>query len=163
MIIATRATALRIPIFRLYCDKPYSRALRPVNLNLVQLLGIRRVSWRSSGNGLRWLSKRHVIAVLLAIALVLAATACGPDAPRDEAATQDVRGLVLRVEASSLLELKSLVVEDDDGVEWAFEGRGGSFTGFTPSHLREHMVLDMRVTVTFHREDGALVLDEVGD
>ena len=67
------------------------------------------------------------------------------------------------MEASSLLELESLVVEDDDGVEWAFEGRGGSFVGFTPSHLREHMVLGMRITVTFHREDGALVLDEVGD
>ena len=118
---------------------------------------------RPSGHGLRWLSKRHVIAVMLAMALVSAVTACGPDIPQDEAATQTVRGLVRQVEASSLLELELLVVEDDDSVEWAVEGRGSSFADFTPSHLREHMVLGMPVTVTFHREDGTLVLNEVGD
>ena len=70
--------------------------------------------------------------------------------------------MVVEVEAASLLELKSLIVLDDAGKEWTFVARGyrGSFT---PSHLNEHRVVGDPIAVTFHRENGDLVVDDITD
>ena len=107
----------------------------------------------------------RVALVLVPMALTAAALACGGGAdggPGAEGA-ETVRGLLLEVNARSLLELETLTVRADDGAEWRLEARGKRFALFTPSHLREHMVSGLPVTVTFHRENGALVLDEIAD
>ena len=87
--------------------------------------------------------------------LAIMPVACG------EEKTGVVRGVVTGVEAMSLLELRSLDVEDEDGDTWHFEARG--FKGYTPSHLREHMVQGLRVAVVYHKEKGAMVIDEITD
>ena len=99
----------------------------------------------------------------LAAALVLAftAAACGDGDGGPE--IMSVRGLVQEVEARSLLEIDSVTVRDDDGREWVIEGGGTEIPGFSPSHVREHMVLGQPVTAFFHREDGVLALDDMTD
>ncbi len=76
---------------------------------------------------------------------------------------ESVGGLIQDVQAESLLELRSLTLRDDDGEMLRFEAKGKILAEFPPSHLREHMVLGLRVTVVFHREGDALILDDVID
>ena len=109
--------------------------------------------------------------VVLAVALPMAAlglTACGGDSSSDMSAQADrhvetVRGRILEVNARSLLELESLRLEDEDGTIWMFEGGGRKLPGFTPSHIREHMVTGQRVSVTFERDGAALSIVDVAD
>ena len=42
-------------------------------------------------------------------------------------------------------------------------GGSAQISGFSPSHFREHMALGLPATVTFHQEDGKLVLDDIKD
>jgi hypothetical protein len=98
------------------------------------------------------------------VALVLAgfAVACGGDGSAAQGA-QTVRGLIVEVNARSLLELETLTIEGADGSRWRLEARGRSFGEFTPSHLREHMVQGLPVSASFHREGDVLVLDGIRD
>ena len=98
-------------------------------------------------------------------AVVGGALSCGSDSDQDAAqpATGEVSGLILDLDARSLLELESVTLEDENGATWIFEAQGKRLAGFTPSHLREHMLLGEPVTVAFHRENGVLVLDDVTD
>ena len=75
--------------------------------------------------------------------------------------TEIVRGLVFEVNAKSLLEIESLTVVDNGGNTWNFNA--GKFRGFTPSHLNEHRVVGVPITVTFHRIEGDLVIEEIID
>ena len=101
-----------------------------------------------------WLA--HAVAVV-AVALLLTLGACGSQSGA-------VRGHVVDVQSESLLELKSAEIMDGDGKRWRFEARGLSDPAdFTPSHLREHMVLGEPVTVKYHSEDGVLVIDDISD
>ena len=106
-------------------------------------------------------ASRFILGLVL-IATVPGVAGCGGDAA-DVASPQSVRGLIRDVEARSLLELESLTVEGQRGRVWRFEARGEKLPELTPSHLREHMVLGQPVTVTFHQEDGVLVLDAITD
>ena len=111
------------------------------------------------------MSAWQVTLLLVPITLIATALACGAGTSSDSKgqSSEMVHGLVRAVQTRSLLELESLTVEDDDGTEWRFEARGRRFADFTPSHLREHMVLGVPVTATFHRENGVLVLDDITD
>ena len=95
--------------------------------------------------------------------LVLGSWACGggtaPSADTTQAA--EVTGALVGVESPSLLVLDSLDVRDAAGHVWHFLADG--YSGFTPSHLREHMVQGLPVTVRYRSEDGGLVLVEVTD
>ena len=94
--------------------------------------------------------------------LIAAAFACGSEEPTNSPApAEEVKGVVLEVESRSILELASLKVQDDVGGTWHFVARG--FQGFTPSHLREHMVLGAPVTVVFRRDGDQLVIVEITD
>ncbi len=73
------------------------------------------------------------------------------------------RGYVIGVESRTLLELDSVSVRTEEGETIQLNARGKLFPGFSPSHLREHMVQGLPVTVTYHRENGDLVLDDVRD
>ena len=106
-----------------------------------------------------------VIAVGLALAAAL--TSCDGDAngkaAERTANLETVRGMVLEVDAESLISLAALEVQDDKGAVWRFEGRGKVVPGFTPSHLNEHKLLGQSVEITFYREGGALVLHDITD
>jgi hypothetical protein len=109
--------------------------------------------------------------VFLFLALPVAALgliACGGDSASDTSSqtieeAETVRGLILEVNAKSLLELESLRLEDEGGTIWLFEGGGRTFPGLTPSHIREHMVAGQRVSVTFERDGDVLTVVDVGD
>ena len=95
-------------------------------------------------------------------ALVLGALSCQRE-PGQKSETEMVRGHILEVEAKSLLELGKLIIQDEDGELWSFGEQQSVPAQFTPSHLRDHMVQGLSVTVTFHRKDGFLVIDDIAD
>lgn len=72
-----------------------------------------------------------------------------------------VTGHVVDVSARSLLEIDVLTVEDEEGAEWRFSGRG--YRGVSPSHLRQHMVQVFQVVVTYREEGDGLVIEEIRD
>ena len=98
------------------------------------------------------------LVVMSAVALLM--TACGSD-EKTPATLESVTGQVGEIEPASLLEVGALTVTDQAGRTWRFEGR--SYKGFTPSHLREHKLQGLPITVLFHREGSVLVIDDVTD
>ena len=96
------------------------------------------------------------------LAVWLAAVGCGSAATDGERPPEMVRGAVVRVQARSLTELDFLDVRDDTGFIWRFRP-GLSYRGFTPSHLREHMVQGLPVTVVYRWKDDALLMEAVTD
>ena len=102
------------------------------------------------------------IAIIVLLTSVLACSG-GLDTESKVDLIESVDGLIQDVQAKSLLELQSLTLRDDNGEMLRFEANGKILSGFPPSHLREHMVLGLRVTVVFHREGDALILDDVTD
>lgn len=73
-----------------------------------------------------------------------------------------VRGIVIEVEARSFAEVAVLTIEEEDtGKVWTFQADGP--VGFTPSHIREHMMQGQAVTVRFQERDGLFVAHLVTD
>ncbi len=101
-------------------------------------------------------------AVVLLAAWLAAAGCAGGAATDDTGPPQSVRGVVVRVEARSLTELEFLDVRDETGFVWRFRP-GISHRGFTPSHLREHMVLAQPVTVIFRWNGDTPLIEDVAD
>lgn len=93
---------------------------------------------------------------LLGSALLLFAVSCGGE-------TRSVRGLIVEVVAESFLVVDTFTVEDEDQVRWTIHGGGKRFEGFPPSHLREHMVQGLPVTVWFEERDGMLFMKDIAD
>ena len=73
-----------------------------------------------------------------------------------------MRGWVTDVQARSIDEVASLTVREE-GTEkvWTFQAEGP--IGFTPSHLREHMLQGQPVTVHYQERQGRLVAVLVTD
>ena len=94
--------------------------------------------------------------LVLVYAVLLSAVSC-------ESETRSVRGLIVEVVAGSLLIVETVTVEDEDQVRWTVHGGGKRFDGFSPSHLREHMVQGLPVTVWFEERDGRLFMKDVSD
>lgn len=99
--------------------------------------------------------KLVVLATLFA--LVCALAACDSE-------NKVVRGTPVNVQSETLLELTVVDVVVGGVERWHFEGRGfRSSTGFTPSHLREHMVQGLSITVRYHEEGEVFVIDDITD
>ena len=81
----------------------------------------------------------------------------------DNAVIETVHGFIQNVESKSLLELEAVEVVDENGKLWRAEARGILIPDFTPSHLNEHKVLGLKVTLTFYREGDVLVLTDITD
>ena len=100
------------------------------------------------------------------MALAIVAVSCGGSSniqSADGSESKIVRGLIQEVESKNLLELESLVIRTDSGEVFVLEARDGDSQYFPPAHLRQHMVLGAVVTITFHRQDGALIIDRIED
>ena len=96
------------------------------------------------------------LSLLLMSALALNAISCTNS-------VGSVRGLVVEVVAKSLIEVETLTLVDKDNTQLKFYCKGTIFQEFTPSHLREHMLLGDPITVWFERRDGILLLKEIKD
>jgi len=103
---------------------------------------------------------RHFLAAAaLAAVLIGGIVACGGADEAPEIST--VSGVVLEVSARSLTQIDVLTVRDESGATLDFQG--GAYKGYSPSHLREHMLQGLWVTVLYREENGLLVIDEVAD
>lgn len=75
-----------------------------------------------------------------------------------------VRGTPVDVQSETLLELTVVDIVVGGVERWRFEARGfRSSTGFTPSHLREHMVQGLPISVRYHEEGEVFVIDDITD
>ena len=103
-----------------------------------------------------------MVAAIVAAAL---STACQTDdfRPLNRTDSTSLTGHIVRVESLSLTELAVLEIQDEAGKIWTFEAQGRGFAQFTPSHLREHQVLGLKVQVRYHKEADALVIDGISD
>ena len=113
----------------------------------------------------RVIFRRRRSPTMLLLVVALATPACTASSVDDAAGwdQESVHGLIRGVEAQPLLQLKSLDVIDDAGNTWHFEAKGKTFASFTPSHLNEHILQGLRVTVVFHREGEMLAVDDITD
>ena len=99
------------------------------------------------------------LSAVLAVAVLVLLASTGCETPGSDEAS--ITGIVIDVSAKSLLEIDVLTIEDDEGKEWSFNGRG--YRGVTPSHLRQHMVQVFRVAVTYRDEGEELIIREIRD
>lgn len=100
---------------------------------------------------------QRAVVLAAAVLALLWAVACGTSGSVEGTVT----GHVVDVSARSLLEIDVLRIEDSEGKEWSFSGRG--YRGVTPSHLRQHMLQVFQVAVTYREEDEGLIIEEIRD
>jgi hypothetical protein len=80
---------------------------------------------------------------------------------RQESRPARYDGLIVEMQAASILQIASFTLRTDDGalVELVVEGD----VGMTASHLREHMALADPVTVTVRYADGLTIATRIED
>ena len=161
MIVVRAIPGLSMRIFHLHWNKSYPTPSGVVNSNS----GMVSRDSREAAGPLAMHGMTGPASFVIAVALAISSAACGSgeNGVIGGPETTSVHGLLQEVEARSLLEIGSLTVRDDDGRDWVIEGGGTEISGFSPSHVREHMVLGQPVTVFLHREDGVLVLEDITD
>jgi len=121
-------------------------------------LAVRRVIGGNSRQGLlRWLA----ILAILAGATALGASSCANSGKKQSEKSELVRGHLIEVEAASIVEVASLAIRDEDGTTWSFDAM--RYRGVTPSHLRDHMLRGLPITVVFHVENDVRLIDEITD
>ena len=88
--------------------------------------------------------------LLLAALAVMTTTSCGGGG--DE---KTVRGLVTDVQANSITQVATLTLrEEGTGKVWTFQAEG--HIGFTPSHIRQHMLQGQSLTVHYEERRGQI-------
>ena len=95
--------------------------------------------------------------VVLLVALLFAAPACGDGESRGE-----VTGVVTAVEIASLTELDGFTLRSEEET-YEFVVDPDTELGFPPAHLNEHRVSGDPVTVVYEEVDGELVALSVED
>ena len=100
---------------------------------------------------------------IIAVALVFGSF-CGGNGGETDAPDAVFEGLITGLEARTLLDIESIEVTDDNGRSLEFHAAGQRFVEFTPSHVREHMLQGLGVTVTYREsDDGVLQLVSIKD
>jgi len=100
----------------------------------------------------------RIAAVFLLLATItLLITSCG-----GSGTLKTVRGLLTDVQAHSISQVGTLTLEEHGtGERWTFQAEGN--IGFTPSHLRSHMLQAEAVTVHYEERGGRLLAVKVTD
>ena len=109
---------------------------------------------------------KHCIRIVSTILLVLTiATAadCEDDSDDQTTSPSVFSGLILELVPMTLLEFESIKVVDELGAVMEFHSGGRRFSHFTPSHLREHMVLGHGVVVSYREDGGVFHIVEITD
>ena len=101
--------------------------------------------------------ERRAAVLAVAVLALFNAGACDTTGSAEDTVT----GHVIDVSAKSLLEIDVLTIEDGEGAEWRFSGRG--YRGVSPSHLRQHMLQGFQIVVTYRDEGESLVIREIRD
>ena len=109
---------------------------------------------------------KHCIRIVSTILLVLTiATAadCEDDSDDQTTSPSVFSGLILELVPMTLLEFESIKVVDEAGTVMEFHSGGRRFSHFTPSHIREHMVLGHGVVVSYREDGGVFHIVEITD
>lgn len=95
---------------------------------------------------------RSLLALVALVALVAMLGACGGDS--DGTAT----GVIIDVQSSSLTQLDSFTLRDNDGEVFVFipaaDAMDDPQEGLFPGHLRTHALAAEQVTVLYREENG---------
>ena len=93
---------------------------------------------------------------LIAILALMATTSCSPNKLDDSDQTiMQIRGYVLEVVPRNVSEFEILKVRTENGELYHFTS--DTFTGFTPTHIKEHQLFGQTVLVKFVSHDGILI------
>ena len=109
---------------------------------------------------------KHCIRIVSTILLVLTiATAadCEDDSDDQPTSPSVFSGFIMEFTPRSLLEFESIKVVDELGAVIEFHSGGRRFSHFTPSHIREHMVLGHGVVVSYREDGGVFHIVEITD
>ena len=107
------------------------------------------------------ITRRKMLAGLAATGWMLTAAPVTLAACRQQPRPTRYDGLVVEMQAASLLQIASFTLRTDDGdlVDMIVEGD----VGITASHLREHMALAEPVTVTVRYADDLVIATRIDD
>lgn len=100
----------------------------------------------------------YIISIILF--LILVTLSCGSE--NEIQGVNFVSGYVVNVESLSLKQLKSfeLVDKNDHKIFFVVQGDLGKFS---PSHMRQHMLLGESIIVKYSIEDGKNIVESVDD
>ena len=73
------------------------------------------------------------------------------------------RGLIQEVKSDSLKNYDFFILKDIDNNEYVFEQGNSNIIGFSPSHLREHMLLGLPVSVEYYIYDDSYIVINLYD
>ena len=107
----------------------------------------------------------HCIRIASTILLVLTiatAAVCADDSDAQRPPSV-FSGLIVDLVPNWLLEFESIKVVDEAGTVMEFHSGGRRFSHFTPSHIREHMVLGQGVVVSYREDGGVFHIVEITD
>ncbi|MGE3271585.1 MAG: hypothetical protein AB7P40_22735 [Chloroflexota bacterium] len=99
---------------------------------------------------------RRAVLTGLALAPLSMLFGCWPG-PR----TETLHGVVVEMQAASFSQVAGFTLRTDAGEDYEFIVEGD--IGFTPSHLRQHMLLGERVAVTAKSEADLRIATRVED
>ncbi len=100
---------------------------------------------------------------MLLLWTALVSASCDDRAGQPETPPNRVSGLITDVVAKSLIEFESITVTADTGEILELNSGDRRFEHFTPSHVREHMLLGLAIAVTYRERDGELVIESLTD
>ena len=95
--------------------------------------------------------------------LTIAAVACTDDSDEQTTPPSVFSGFIMEFAPRSLLDFESIKVVDESGTVMEFHSGGRRFSHFTPSHIREHMVLGQGVVVSYREDGGVFHIVEITD
>ena len=99
---------------------------------------------------------RIVLILIPSILLVFMAVSCIPDKNSEEPRlTQEVRGHVVQVVPRNISEFETLHIKSETQKYYEFTSQG--FTGFTPSHIKEHQLFGQTLLVKYINKNGNLM------
>lgn len=111
------------------------------------------------------MTTRSLSRLLLALMLMLSATACSDDgvgvAPATEA-PGEVTGVVTDIDSASIGDVQGLTLKDGDETYEILIDEEVEY-GFDLGHLQEHLSGSLPVTVTLEERDGALYALSIDD
>ena len=84
------------------------------------------------------------------------------DSENENKIMNEVSGYVVDVESLSLKQLKSFELIDQSDNKFIFIVQG-DLGEFSPSHMREHMLLGESVIVIYRTENGINIVESVND
>jgi len=97
----------------------------------------------------------QVLALLAALSVL--AASCGGGSEE-----KTVRGLLTDVQGRAIAEVETLTIQEEGtGKVWTFYAQGD--VGFTPSHLRQHMLRGEPVTVRYREQPDRLLVIRLTD